>query len=58
MPTNKKISQLTTAVPTSDDLFAFVDNADLSETKKAALSAMPVSTATQTALNDKVDKVA
>ena len=54
---DKKISQLATVTPTTDDFISVVDNADLTVTKKATVGSLPVSTSTQSALDNKVDKI-
>lgn len=55
MPTNNKITQLTSVTPTTDDIIPVVDLSDPTVTKKAALSDLPLSTAATSALNAKVD---
>jgi hypothetical protein len=50
MPADKKISALNSVTPTSDDVIAVVDLADLTQTKKATLASLPVSTATSSAI--------
>ena len=52
---DKKISQLGAVTPTTDDVIAVVDQADLTVTKKATLASLPVSDATNTALGTKAD---
>ncbi len=52
---DKKISQLGAVTPTTDDVIAIVDQADLTVTKKATLASLPVSDATNTALGTKAD---
>lgn len=54
--TNKKITDLVElTTPTTDDVFPLVDIATNS-TKKAQLANLPISTATQTALDAKLAK--
>ncbi len=55
MAVDKKISQLGAVTPTTDDVIAIVDQADLTVTKKATLASLPVSDATNTALGTKAD---
>lgn len=56
MTAPKKISQLDAVTPTGDDIIAVVDSSDLTSTKKATVASLPISTATQAALDGKVDK--
>ena len=49
-------TEIPDGTPASDDRFLFSDTSDSNATKDAALSTLPVSGATQTALDAKVDK--
>lgn len=50
-------TQIPNGTPASDDRFLFSDTSDSNASKDAPLSDLPVSTATQAALDGKVDKV-
>lgn len=52
---DKKISQLDTVTPTSDDLIAVVDSSDLTKTKKSTLASLPLSDEAVAALSVKED---
>lgn len=52
---DKKISQLTTVIPTGDDFIAVVDNADPTITKKSTLDSIPKVTSVVAGTNITVD---
>lgn len=51
-----KISELTTATPTTDDFLVFVDNAD-NTTKKATIASLPTSVYTDEQAQDAVGTI-